>query len=50
MAAKLDLRKAIVRGQMVNKTSGEPAEQLRERHSSADFDLNTEDKKLRSSK
>jgi len=49
-AGKLDLRKAIVRGQMVNKTSGEPAEQLRERHSSADFDLNTEDKKLRSPK
>jgi len=24
---------------MVNKTSGQPAEQLRERHSSADFDL-----------
>ena len=49
-AGKLDLRKAIVRGQMVNKTSGEPAKQLRERHNSADFDLNTEDKKLRSSK
>ena len=49
-ASNLDLRKPIVRGQMVNKTSGEPAEQLRERHSSADFDLNTEDKKLRSSK
>ena len=44
-AGNLDLREAIIRGQMVNKTSGEPAEQLRERHSSADFDLITEDKK-----
>ena len=49
-ASNLDLREAIIRGQMVNKTSGEPAEQLRERHSSADFDLITEDKKLSSSK
>ena len=49
-AGTLDLREAIIRGQMVNKTSGEPAEQLRERHSSADFDLITEDKKLSSSK
>ena len=49
-AGNLDLREAIIRGQMVNKTSGEPAEQLRERHSSADFDLITEDKKLSSSK
>ena len=49
-AGNLDLREAIIRGQMVNKTSGEPAEQLRERHSSADFDLVTEDKKFSSSK
>ena len=37
-AKQLDARPAVARGRIVNKTSGEPHEQLRERHASADFD------------
>jgi GSH-dependent disulfide-bond oxidoreductase len=37
-AKKIDARPTVKRGRMVNKTSGEPHEQLRERHSAADFD------------
>ncbi len=37
-AKKIDARPAVIRGRKVNKTSGEPHEQLRERHSAADFD------------
>jgi GST-like protein len=29
---------------MVNRTSGDPAGQLRERHDASDFDTNTQDK------
>jgi GST-like protein len=29
---------------MVNRTSGDPSGQLRERHEASDFDLRTEDK------
>jgi GST-like protein len=29
---------------MVNKTWGDPSEQLRERHDASDFDLKTQDK------
>jgi GSH-dependent disulfide-bond oxidoreductase len=37
-AQKIDARPTVKRGRMVNKTSGEPHEQLRERHSATDFD------------
>jgi len=37
-------RPAVRRGRMVNRTSGDPAEQLRERHSASDFDTRTQDK------
>jgi Glutathione S-transferase len=37
-------RPAVKRGRMVNRTSGDPSEQLRERHDAADFDSKTQDK------
>jgi GST-like protein len=37
-------RPAVKRGRMVNRTSGDPAGQLRERHDASDFDTNTQDK------
>lgn len=37
-------RPAVKRGVMVNKTSGEPSEQLHERHDAADFQTRTQDK------
>ncbi len=37
-------RPAVKRGRMVNRTSGEPSEQLHERHDASDFDLKTQDK------
>ena len=37
-------RPAVKRGRMVNRTSGEPSEQLRERHDASDFDTRTQDK------
>ncbi|QUI64512.1 glutathione-dependent disulfide-bond oxidoreductase [Pseudoalteromonas sp. A22] len=37
-------REAVKRGKMVNKTWGEPHEQLHERHDASDFDTNTQDK------
>ena len=37
-------RPAVQRGKMVNRTWGEPAEQLHERHDVSDFDLRTQDK------
>lgn len=40
----LDARPPVKRGKMVNKTSGDPATQLRERHDASDFDLRTQDK------
>ena len=43
-AEKLDARPAVKRGRMVNRASGEPHEQLRERHDSSDFDTKTQDK------
>ena len=43
-AKKLDARPAVKRGRMVNRTSGEPHEQLRERHDASDFDTKTQDK------
>jgi GST-like protein len=37
-------RRAVQRGAMVNKTSGEPATQLHERHDASDFDTKTQDR------
>jgi GST-like protein len=37
-------RPAVRRGRMVNRTNGDPAEQLRERHEAGDFDTKTQDK------
>ena len=37
-------RPAVARGTMVNRTFGDPASQLRERHEASDFDTNTQDK------
>jgi GSH-dependent disulfide-bond oxidoreductase len=42
-ARQIDDRPAVKRGRIVNKTSGDPSEQLRERHDSSDFDLRTQD-------
>ncbi len=43
-ARELDERPAVKRGRMVNRTFGEPAEQLLERHDASDFALRTADK------
>ena len=43
-ARQIDARPAVKRGRIVNKASGDPSEQLRERHDSSDFDLRTQDK------
>ncbi|MBW9053776.1 glutathione-dependent disulfide-bond oxidoreductase [Rhizobium mesosinicum] len=37
-------RPAVKRGRMVNRVSGEPSSQLRERHDASDFDTKTQDK------
>lgn len=37
-------RPAVQRGRMVNRTSGGPSEQLRERHDASDFETKTQDK------
>jgi GSH-dependent disulfide-bond oxidoreductase len=37
-------RPALVRGRMVNRTNGDPAGQLRERHDASDFQTQTQDK------
>ncbi|HEY0686222.1 MAG TPA: glutathione-dependent disulfide-bond oxidoreductase [Steroidobacter sp.] len=37
-------RPAVVRGRMVNRVSGDPASQLRERHDASDFETKTQDK------
>jgi GST-like protein len=37
-------RPAVRRGRMVNRTTGDPAEQLRERHDAGDFETKTQDK------
>jgi GST-like protein len=41
---KLATRPAVKRGRMVNRATGDPASQLRERHDASDFDLRTQDK------
>lgn len=38
-------RPAVKRGRMVNRTSGAPAERLRERHDASDFETMTDDKR-----
>jgi len=37
-------RPAVVRGRMVNRTTGDPAGQLHERHDASDFETRTQDK------
>jgi GST-like protein len=37
-------RPAVRRGRMVNRTSGDPADQLHERHEASDFETRTQDK------
>ncbi|HVO03222.1 MAG TPA: glutathione-dependent disulfide-bond oxidoreductase [Candidatus Cybelea sp.] len=43
-ADMLYARPAVKRGRMVNRTSGDPASQLRERHGAGDFETKTQDK------
>ena len=43
-ASMLLTRPAVQRGRMVNRTYGEPASQLHERHEASDFDTKTQDK------
>lgn len=41
---EIGLRPAVKRGVMVNRTWGEPSNQLHERHDASDFELRTQDK------
>lgn len=41
---QLAARPAVKRGRMVNRVTGDPASQLRERHHASDFELRTQDK------
>ena len=43
-ADRIAARPAVRRGRMVNRTWGEPSEQLHERHDASDFDTRTLDK------
>jgi len=43
-AQKIDTRPAVQRGRMVNRTFGDPATQLHERHAASDFQTKTQDK------
>ncbi|MBF5057502.1 glutathione S-transferase [Alcanivorax sp. 521-1] len=43
-AEDIDARPAVQRGRMVNRTFGDPASQLRERHDAGDFETRTQDK------
>jgi len=40
---QLETRPAVQRGRMVNRTAGDPANQLHERHDAGDFDVNRQD-------
>ena len=42
--AQIAARPAVRRGRMVNRTGGDPAMQLHERHEASDFDTKTQDK------
>ncbi|USI74836.1 glutathione-dependent disulfide-bond oxidoreductase [Sphingomonas morindae] len=44
-AETIAARPAVQRGRMVNRTMGDPASQLRERHEASDFETQTEDKR-----
>ncbi len=41
---QIGARPAVRRGRMVNRTSGDPASQLHERHAASDFETRTQDK------
>lgn len=43
-AREIEARPAVQRGRMVNRTFGEPQEQLHERHAASDFATRTQDK------
>jgi GST-like protein len=43
-AKQIDARPAVKRGRIVNKLTGDPSEQLHERHDASDFQLRTQDK------
>ena len=43
-AKQIAERPAVKRGRIVNRSSGDPAEQLHERHDASDFELRTQDK------
>jgi GSH-dependent disulfide-bond oxidoreductase len=43
-ADAIGTRPAVQRGRIVNRTSGDPARQLHERHDASDFDTRTQDK------
>ncbi|HEA53350.1 MAG TPA: glutathione-dependent disulfide-bond oxidoreductase, partial [Marinobacter antarcticus] len=43
-AQEIEKRPAVQRGRMVNRTWGEPEEQLPERHDASDFQNKTQDK------
>jgi len=43
-AKQIDARPAVKRGRIVNKMTGDPSEQLHERHDASDFELRTENK------
>jgi GSH-dependent disulfide-bond oxidoreductase len=43
-AEEIDARQAVQRGRMVNRTFGEPSEQLHERHDAGDFATRTQDR------
>ncbi|TXH99061.1 MAG: glutathione-dependent disulfide-bond oxidoreductase [Rhizobium sp.] len=43
-AEQIYSRPAVKRGRMVNRMSGDPSEQLRERHDASDFETRTQDK------
>jgi GSH-dependent disulfide-bond oxidoreductase len=43
-AKAIDARPAVKRGRIVNRVSGDPREQLHERHDASDFDTRTQDK------
>ena len=43
-AEAIDARPAVSRGRMVNRATGDPSRQLRERHSAEDFETRTQDK------
>jgi GST-like protein len=43
-AEQIYARPAVKRGRMVNRMTGHPSEQLRERHDASDFEMRTQDK------